>query len=155
MNLLGIVSMSFDVTDQLLIRFSAFVRYWRKKWEYNETVQQLVIDFKKEYDSVRREVLCNILIQFGVTMKLVRLNSGNACYHSVQNLLYSRLLSKNLKIRIYKTIKIKPSFATIDNMYLFLLITTRFGSHKLPSLGDSRDTKYQSRSYYSYKVSEV
>jgi hypothetical protein len=32
----------FDVTDQLLIRFSAFVRYWRKKWEYNETVHQLV-----------------------------------------------------------------------------------------------------------------
>jgi hypothetical protein len=33
-----------------------------------------------------------------------RLNSGNACYHSVQNLLYSGLLSKNLKIRIYRTI---------------------------------------------------
>jgi hypothetical protein len=33
-----------------------------------------------------------------------RLNSGNACYHSVQNLLSSRLLSKNLKNRIYKTI---------------------------------------------------
>jgi hypothetical protein len=33
-----------------------------------------------------------------------RLNSGNACYHSVQNLLSSRLLSKNLKIRIYKMI---------------------------------------------------
>jgi hypothetical protein len=32
------------------------------------------------------------------------LNSGNACYHSVQNLLSSRLLSKHLKIRIYKTI---------------------------------------------------
>jgi UDP-N-acetylglucosamine 2-epimerase len=32
-----------------------------------------------------------------------RLNSGNACYHSVQNLLSSRLLSKNVKIRIYKT----------------------------------------------------
>jgi hypothetical protein len=29
-----------------------------------------------------------------------RLNSGNACYHSVQNRLSSRLLSKNLKIRI-------------------------------------------------------
>jgi hypothetical protein len=27
-----------------------------------------------------------------------RLNSGNACYHSVQNLLSSRLLSKNVKI---------------------------------------------------------
>jgi hypothetical protein len=33
-----------------------------------------------------------------------RLNSGNASYHSVQNLLSSHLLSKNLKIRIYKTI---------------------------------------------------
>jgi hypothetical protein len=26
-----------------------------------------------------------------------RLNSGNACYHSLQNLLSSRLLSKNIK----------------------------------------------------------
>jgi hypothetical protein len=33
-----------------------------------------------------------------------RLSSGNACYHSVQSLLSSRLLSKNLKMRIYKTI---------------------------------------------------
>ena len=32
-----------------------------------------------------------------------RLRSGNACYHSVQNLLSSRLLSKNLKIKIYRT----------------------------------------------------
>jgi len=29
---------------------------------------------------------------------------GNACYHSVQNLLSSKLLSKNLKIKIYRTI---------------------------------------------------
>jgi len=33
-----------------------------------------------------------------------RLRSGNACYHSVQNLLSSWLLSKNLKIKIYRTI---------------------------------------------------
>jgi hypothetical protein len=33
-----------------------------------------------------------------------RLNSDNVCYHSVQNLLSSQLLSRNLKIRIYKTI---------------------------------------------------
>ena len=33
-----------------------------------------------------------------------RLKSGNACYHSVKNLLSSRLLSKNLKIKIYSTI---------------------------------------------------
>ena len=33
-----------------------------------------------------------------------RLGSGNACYHSVQNLLSSRLLSNKLKIKIYRTI---------------------------------------------------
>jgi len=33
-----------------------------------------------------------------------RLKSGNACYHLVQNLLFSSLLSKNLKIKIYRTI---------------------------------------------------
>jgi hypothetical protein len=34
---------------------------------------ELFIDFKKAYDSVKREVLCNILIEFGIHMKLVRL----------------------------------------------------------------------------------
>jgi hypothetical protein len=33
-----------------------------------------------------------------------RLKSGNACYHSVQNLLSSSLLSKNVKIKIYRII---------------------------------------------------
>ena len=33
-----------------------------------------------------------------------RLKLGNACYYSVQNLLSSRLLSKNLKTKIYRTI---------------------------------------------------
>jgi len=33
-----------------------------------------------------------------------RLRLGNACYHSVQNLLSSRLLYKNLKIKIYRTV---------------------------------------------------
>jgi hypothetical protein len=33
-----------------------------------------------------------------------RLNSGNACNHSVQNLLSSRLLSKDVNIRICKTL---------------------------------------------------
>jgi len=32
------------------------------------------------------------------------LRSENACYHSVQNLLSSSLQSKNIKIKIYKTI---------------------------------------------------
>jgi hypothetical protein len=33
-----------------------------------------------------------------------RLNSGNACYRLIQSLLSSRLLSRNLQVKIYKTI---------------------------------------------------
>jgi sorting nexin-29 len=43
-----------------------------KKWEYNGTVHQLFIDFKKVYDSVKREVLYNILLEYGIPKKLVR-----------------------------------------------------------------------------------
>jgi hypothetical protein len=46
---------------------------FEKKWEYNEAVHQLFIDFKKAYGSVRRAVLCNAVTEFGVHMKLVRL----------------------------------------------------------------------------------
>jgi hypothetical protein len=44
-----------------------------KKWEYNETVHKLFIDFKKAYHSLRREVFYNILIKFEIPMKLVQL----------------------------------------------------------------------------------
>ena len=43
-----------------------------KKWECNEAVHQKFIDFKKAYDAVRKLVLYNILIDFGIPMKLVR-----------------------------------------------------------------------------------
>ena len=41
-----------------------------KKWELNEALYLLVIDIKKAYDSVWREVLYNILIEFGIPVKL-------------------------------------------------------------------------------------
>jgi hypothetical protein len=40
MNLLVIMNVGCDLIDQRLIRFSTFLRYW-KKWKYNETVHQL------------------------------------------------------------------------------------------------------------------
>jgi len=36
-----------------------------------------------------------------------RLNMGNVCYHSVRNLLSSRLLIENLKIKVHKTITLR------------------------------------------------
>jgi hypothetical protein len=49
-------------------------------------VQQLFTDFKKDYDSVKREVLYNILIEFGISKKLVRLikMSLNETYSKVR-----------------------------------------------------------------------
>jgi hypothetical protein len=61
MKLLGIISAWLDVTDQLLIRFSAFFRYWRK----NGSTMRPNLLFDEEGSS--------ILIEFGVLMKLVRL----------------------------------------------------------------------------------
>ena len=65
--------MDFDATGQLLIIIVCIPQVLKKKWEYNEAVHQLFIDFNKAYDSVRRGVLYNILIEFSILMKLVRL----------------------------------------------------------------------------------
>ncbi|KAJ4439109.1 hypothetical protein ANN_15066 [Periplaneta americana] len=54
-------------------RMFEFQPILEKKWEYKGTVHQIFIDFKKAYDSVKREVLYNILIEFGIPKKLVRL----------------------------------------------------------------------------------
>ena len=43
------------------------------KYQYKETVRPLFIDLWKAFDSVRREVLYNILIEFGIAIQLVRL----------------------------------------------------------------------------------
>ena len=64
-----IINVDFDATGQLLIIYSAFVKYLRK----NEAVHQLFVDFQKAYDSVGREVPYNILIESDTPMKLVRL----------------------------------------------------------------------------------
>jgi len=46
-----------------------------KKLEYNDSVHQMFIDLNKAYDSVRREVLYNILMEFAVPKKLVSLTT--------------------------------------------------------------------------------
>jgi hypothetical protein len=44
-----------------------------KKWEHSGAVHQLFIDFQKAYNSVSREIVHNILNDFGILMKLIRL----------------------------------------------------------------------------------
>jgi hypothetical protein len=93
---LGIIGVGFDITDQVLI----FLRSsdTGEKWEYNETVHQLIIDFKKTYGSVRREVLYIILIEFEVPIKLVRLIKMylNEAYNKVRK---DKHLSDNFSIQ--------------------------------------------------------
>jgi hypothetical protein len=45
-----------------------------------------------------------------------RLNSGTACYHSVQNFLSSRLLSENIKIRIQKNYNFACGSVLVPNI---------------------------------------
>ena len=46
---------------------------FQKKWECNEAVYELFIEFKEAWDSFRREILYYIVIQFGIPMRLMRL----------------------------------------------------------------------------------
>ena len=66
-------------------------------------------DIKNDNSSIQREEEFKDLVETLKNQNFIqeeitsKLNSGNACYHSVQNLLSSSLLSKNWKIKIYRT----------------------------------------------------
>jgi hypothetical protein len=91
--LLETINVDFNATDQLWITYSAFLKYLRKK---RGNVMKLFIHFKKANDSVRREVLYNILIEFGIPKKLVRLIKMSETYSRVQ---VGKNLSDMLPIR--------------------------------------------------------
>ena len=56
-----------------------------------ENKAKLIVSLMTNQNSIQEEIKCKRI-------------AGNSCYYSVQTLLSSRLLSKNLKIKIYKTI---------------------------------------------------
>jgi len=57
------------------------------------------------YSRIKFNTLFNLTAEYMRFIEIKRrLKSGNACYHSARNFLSSSLLSKNLKIKIYKTI---------------------------------------------------
>jgi sorting nexin-29 len=63
------IRFNISTTDQII----CIRQIMEKLWKNHETVYQLFINFKKAYDSVRREIQYNILIEFGVPMNVVRL----------------------------------------------------------------------------------
>jgi len=71
-----------------------------------------------------------------------RLKSGNACYYSVQNLLSSNLLSKYLKIKIYRTIILPVVLYGCENWSFALRKERRlreFENRVLRIFGSGRD----------------
>jgi len=62
----------FDATGQLLIMYSAFVKYLIKNGNTMKQCISYLQDFKNSYDSLREEVLCHILIEFGIKIRAIR-----------------------------------------------------------------------------------
>jgi len=88
-----------------------------KKWEYNEAVHQLFIDFNQAYHSVRREVLYNIPSEFHIPMKLIRLIK--MCPTEI----YSRVwVSRNLSDMFPIRNGLKQGDALSPLLYNFVLV---------------------------------
>jgi len=58
-----------STTDQLF----TIRQIMEKAWEYNITIHQLFVDFKQAYDSLYRNELFGIMMEFGIPEKLIRL----------------------------------------------------------------------------------
>jgi hypothetical protein len=95
------------------------------------------------------------LIQEGIKS---RLNSGNGCHHSVLNLL-SYLLSKNIKVRIYKTIILHVVLREEHKLKVFenRVLWRIFGLKKDEVMGGCRklhNEELHDLYYFPYKVEE-
>jgi hypothetical protein len=76
-------------------------------WDQNAGQNREINIGNRSYENVSRfKYLGTTVTNQNLTQEEInrRLSSGKACYHSVQNLLSSLLLSKNVKVRIYKII---------------------------------------------------
>jgi hypothetical protein len=61
--IIGVISVSFEENRSATDQIYCIRQILEKIWKCNETVHQLFIDFKKAHDSVKKEVLYNILIE--------------------------------------------------------------------------------------------
>jgi hypothetical protein len=78
-------------------------RHFNLKSHLREYVSRCICSLKfvvNDAFSVTQYVASNNAEIMETRTNQCRLNSGNACYHSVQSLLSSRLLSRNVKVKI-------------------------------------------------------
>ena len=75
------------------------------KWTDNGSFERV-----KQFEYSDSTITYQNSIQEEIKSKLI---SGNACYHSVQNLLFSSLLTKNMKIKIHRTINLACCFVWV------------------------------------------
>jgi hypothetical protein len=68
MQLLGIIIVDCDITEQLMITYSEYV-ITEKNREHKQAVCQSFTDFKKAYDLVTRKVWYNIFSESGTPIK--------------------------------------------------------------------------------------
>lgn len=61
-----------STTDQLF----TIRQIMEKAWEYNITIHQLFVDFKQAYDSLYRNELFEIMMEFGIPKKLTNLTKA-------------------------------------------------------------------------------
>jgi putative heme iron utilization protein len=73
-------------------------RHQSAEQSYNMSTTNRFFENVAQWKHLRTTVTNQDLIQLEIKR---RLNSGNTCYHLVQNILSSRLLSKNINIRVY------------------------------------------------------
>jgi hypothetical protein len=71
--LLEIISVDLEVNSSTADHIFYIRPILEEKWKHNEAVHQLFTDFQKAYDSVRKEVLYDIIIiiELGSSMKIV------------------------------------------------------------------------------------
>jgi hypothetical protein len=87
-----------------------------KKWEYNGTVHKLFTEFKKAFDSIRREVLYNILIEFEIPRILVGLIK--MCLNEI----YSRVhIGKDLSDKFTVQNGLQQGYALLPLLFSFAL----------------------------------
>jgi hypothetical protein len=93
----------------MLIKLKYMVMSWDRnaRWGHGVKIYNSSIERVKEFKYLGMMLRDQFSIQEEIKS---RLKLENACYHLVQNLLSSRVLSKNLKIKIYRTIILSVVF---------------------------------------------